>query len=80
MKATVFATVLFATAAVSPAAFAACVDDIAKIDEAMKTATLDDAGKAKATETLDKAKAAQAANDEATCAASAKEVLTMLGM
>jgi hypothetical protein len=79
MKATVFATVLFAAAAASPA-FAACVDDITKIDEAMKTATLDDAAKTKAMEGLDKAKAAQAANDEATCAASAKEVLTMLGM
>ena len=79
MKATIFGTALFVVAAASPA-FADCAGDLTKIDEAMKSATLDEASMTKAKESLDKAKAAQAANDEAACTTSAKEVLTMLGM
>ncbi len=78
MKATILGTALFIAAAVTPA-MADCAGDITKIDEAMKAATLDEASMTKAKETLDKAKAAQAANDEAGCSTSAKEVLTMLG-
>jgi hypothetical protein len=78
MKATIIGTALFIAAAASPA-FADCTADITKIDEAMKTTTLDEASMTKAKEALDKAKAAQTANDEAACTTSAKEVLTMLG-
>jgi hypothetical protein len=78
MKATIIGTALFIVAAASPA-FADCAADITKIDEAMKTATLDEASMTKAKEVLDKAKAAQSANDEAGCTTSAQEVLTMLG-
>ncbi len=74
----VAATAVFAFAA-SPA-FADCAADLTKIDEAMKTAKLDDANKTKADELVQKAKAADDAKDEAGCAASAKEVLTLLGM
>ncbi len=61
-------------------ALADCAGDLAKIDEAMKTATLDEASKTKAMDLLTKAKTAGDAKDEATCTASTKEVLTMLGM
>lgn len=79
MKSYLIASSLVLAFAVSPA-LADCAADMTKIDEAMKTATLDDAGKTKAQELLDKAKAARDANDEAGCAASTKEVLTLLGM
>jgi hypothetical protein len=78
MKATIVATVLFVASVASPA-FADCAGDLTKIDEAMKSATLDEASMTKAKEALEKAKAAQAANDEATCTTSTKEVLAMLG-
>lgn len=61
-------------------AFADCAADMAKIDETMKTIKLDEANSTKAKELMDKAKAAQAASDETGCAASSKEILTMLGM
>jgi hypothetical protein len=79
MKKTIIAAVFASAFAVGPA-LADCAGDLAKIDEAMKTATLDEASKAKAMETVTKAKAAMDAKDEATCTASTKEVLTMLGM
>jgi hypothetical protein len=79
MKSTIAAVFLLTAFAAGPA-LADCAGDMAKIDEAMKTVTLDEANKTKATELLTKAKAASDAKDEATCAASTKEVLTMLGM
>jgi hypothetical protein len=79
MKTTLVAAFLTAAFAVAPA-LADCTGDLAKIDEAMKTATLDEAAKTKAAELVTQAKAANDAKDEATCAASTKEVLTMLGM
>jgi hypothetical protein len=79
MKKTIIAAVL-ATAFAAAPALADCTADLAKIDEAMKSATLDEANKAKATDLLAKAKTAADAQDEVACSASAKEVLTMLGM
>ena len=61
-------------------AFADCAADLAKIDDTMKTVKLDEANATKVKDLLDKAKAAQAASDEATCSASAKEVMTLVGM
>jgi hypothetical protein len=72
------ATLAFAFAA-GPA-FADCAGDLAKIDEAMKTVKLDDAGMQKATDSLTKAKAASEAKDEATCTASTEELKKMLGL
>ncbi len=79
MRSTIIAAA-FATAFLAGPALADCAGDMAKIDEAMKSATLDETGKTKATELLTKAKTAMEAKDEEACAASTKEVLTMLGM
>lgn len=79
MKKTFIAALFVSAFAVAPA-FADCAADITKIDEAMKAATLDEASKTKASDLMTKAKASMDAGDEAACAASAKEVLTMLGM
>jgi hypothetical protein len=79
MNKTIYAA-LISVAFMAGPALADCAGDLAKIDEAMKAATLDDASKAKATELLTQAKAASDAKDEATCTASTKEILTMLGM
>jgi hypothetical protein len=78
MKATILAAAAVFTFAAAPA-FADCAADMTKIDEAMKTATLDDTNKSKADELLQKAKTAMDAKDEAGCSASTKEILTMLG-
>jgi hypothetical protein len=72
------ATLAFAFAA-GPA-FADCASDLTKIDEAMKTVKLDDAGMQKATESLTKAKAAADAKDEAACTTNTAELMKMLGM
>lgn len=79
MKSTVAAVFLLSVFAAGPA-LADCAADLAKIDEAMKSTTLDEANKTKATDLVTKAKAASDAKDEATCEASTKEVLTILGM
>jgi hypothetical protein len=79
MKTTLIAAA-FATALFAAPAFADCAADLTKVDEAMKTMKLDDATGAKAKELMDKAKAAMDAKDEATCATSAKELMTLVGL
>ena len=69
------ATVLFAAPA-----FADCSADMVKIDEAMKTMKLDDAGAAKAKELSDKAMAASTSKDEPACTAATTELLALLGV
>jgi hypothetical protein len=51
-----------------------------KIDEAMKTATLDDANKAKVMEFYNKGKAEHEAGDHAASEASLGEAMKLLGM
>jgi hypothetical protein len=77
---TTFIAAAFATALFAAPAFADCAADLTKVDEAMKTMKLDEATTTKAKELTDKAKAAMDAKDEATCAASAKELMTLVGM
>jgi hypothetical protein len=57
-----------------------CATSVGKIDEALKTATLDDAGKTKVTELVTKAKAEGDKGDAAACDATTKEAMTLLGM
>jgi hypothetical protein len=73
-------TALVVTAGLAAPAFADCAGDLAKIDEAMKTAKLDDASATKAKGMVDTAKAANDKGDAAACEAATKEVLAMLGM
>ena len=70
----------FATALFAAPAFADCAGDMTKITEAMKTATLDDAGSAKAKDLMKKATDAQTAKDEAACTASTSEMMKMMGL
>lgn len=79
MKTTLIAAAMATALFVGPA-FADCAGDMAKVDEAMKTAKLDEAGTAKAKELTDKAKAASDAKDEAACTAATAELLPMLGV
>lgn len=79
MKRTLIAAA-FATSLFAAPAFADCAADLTKVDEAMKTMTLDEATTAKAKELSDKAKAAMEAKDEAACTASAAELMTLVGM
>jgi hypothetical protein len=57
-----------------------CPGLMAKIDEAMKTATLDDADKAKVTELYDKGKAAHEAGNHAESEAALGEAMKLMGM
>jgi hypothetical protein len=79
MKLTLIAAAL-ATSLLAVPAFADCAADLTKVEEAMKTVKLDETNTAKAKELMDKAVAARDAKDEATCAASSKELLTIYGM
>jgi hypothetical protein len=79
MKNILIAAALATTLFAAPA-FADCAGDLAKIDEAMKTMKLDEAGTAKAKELMDKALAAQTANDETACTAATVELMTLVGM
>jgi opacity protein-like surface antigen len=79
MKSILIAATLALAFATSPA-FADCAGDLAKIDEAMKTVKLDEAGMKKATDSLTKAKAASEAKDEASCTTETAELMKMLGM
>ncbi len=69
------ATMLFAAPA-----FADCKADLTKINEAMKTMTLDEAGTTKAKDWLDKATKANTAKDETACTAATAELKTLLGI
>ena len=79
MKMKIIAAAFAATLFASPA-FADCATDLTKVEEAMKTIKLDEANTAKAKELMDKAVAARDAKDEATCGASTKELMTMVGL
>jgi hypothetical protein len=69
------------TMALAGPAFAGqCPAIMAKIDEAMKTATVDDATKAKIMELYDKGKAEHDGGDHAASVASLNEALALLGM
>jgi hypothetical protein len=79
MKKLVLAAVLstaFATAAIA----GQCPALMGKIDEAMKTATLDDATKAKVMELYAKGKAEHEGGDHAASEASLGEAMKLMGM
>jgi hypothetical protein len=79
MKSILIAAAMVMAFAAGPA-FADCAGDITKIEEAMKTTKLDEAGMKTATDNLTKAKAAAEAKDEATCTTTTAEMMKMLGM
>jgi opacity protein-like surface antigen len=79
MKSILIAATMAMAFAAGPA-FADCAGDITKIEEAMKTTKLDEAGMKTATDNLTKAKAAADAKDEATCTTTTAEMMKMLGM
>lgn len=69
------------TLALSAPAFASqCPALMAQIDEAMKTATVDDATKAKVTELYNKGKAEHEAGDHGASVADLQEALKLLNM
>ena len=78
---TILAATALAAFLVTPA-FAAedCAASLMKIDEAMKTATVDDQTKAKLTELVDQAKSANDKGDAADCSAKATEAMTLVGL
>jgi hypothetical protein len=79
MKTVLVAAALALSSAAAPA-YADCVSDIQKIEDAMKTTTLDEAGMKSATDNLTKAKAAADAKDEKACMTSTSELMKMLGL
>jgi hypothetical protein len=79
MKTVLIAATLAMAFAAGPA-FADCAGDITKIEDAMKTMKLDEAGMKAATDSLTKAKAAAEAKDEASCSTNTAELMKMLGM
>jgi hypothetical protein len=79
MKMKIIAAAFVTTLLASPA-FADCAADLTKVEEAMKTITLDEANTTKAKELLDKAVAARDAKDEAACTTSTTELMTLVGM
>ena len=79
MKKLVLAAVL--TAALAGPAFAGkCPSIMAKIDEALKTATVDDATKAKVMALYDKGKTEHESGDHAASVADLDAALKLLGM
>jgi hypothetical protein len=64
----------------SPAFAGQCPALMGKIDEAMKTATLDDAGKAKVMELYNKGKAEHDAGDHTASEATLGEAMKLLGI
>ncbi|MCB1378307.1 MAG: hypothetical protein KDK89_08080 [Alphaproteobacteria bacterium] len=79
MKKLLLATV-FASILAGPALAHQCPALMAQIDEAMKTATVDDATKAKITELYDKGKAEHESGDHDASVADLTAALTLLGM
>ncbi len=80
MKTILAATALTAFLAVPAFAAEDCNASLMKIDEAMKSATVDDATKARLTELVGQAKASNDKGDAAACSASATEAMTLMGM
>ena len=79
MKSVLIAGLLVATLLAGPA-FADCVGDITKIEEAMKSTMLDDVGTKKAKDLLEKAMAASVARDDAACSSDTTELMKMFGL
>ena len=79
MKKLILAAVL-ATVLATPAFANMCPSLMAKIDEAMKTATVDDATKTQIMALYDKGKAEHAAGDHAASVADLNAALKLLGM
>lgn len=79
MKKYVLAAV-FAMTFAAPAFASSCPTLMAKIDEAMKTASLDDATKAKVTELYDKGKAEHESGDHGASETDLNAALKLLGM
>ena len=79
MKKLILAAMMTAALAV-PAYAKQCPALLAKIDEAMKTATVDDATKAKVTELAETGKAAHDAGDHESSEKALNEALALLGM
>jgi hypothetical protein len=79
MKVTLTIAAITTLMLASPA-LADCASDLTKIDEAMKTATVDEATMAKLKPAVDAAKAAQTANDMKACETAAMEAKTLLGL
>jgi hypothetical protein len=78
---TVFAAVTLVAILATPAfAQQDCAASLAKIDDAMKTVTIDDATKAQLEGLVNDAKAANDNGDAAACEAKAGEALALLGM
>lgn len=73
-------TAAVATALSAAPAFADCLADLAKADEAMKTMTLDQATTDKAKGLMSQARTAHDNGDNAVCETSAKELVTLLGI
>lgn len=79
MKTFVLSTIL-ATAFMAAPAFADCLADIARGEEAVKTMTMDQAKSDQAKALIDKAKTSHQNGDNAVCETSAKELMTVLGL
>jgi hypothetical protein len=75
-----FTIAVLATGLAATPALADCAGDMAKIEEAMKTAKMDEANMAKAKELWDKAAAANTASDWEACTAATKELMPIVGL
>jgi hypothetical protein len=77
---TLFAAALIAAGLASPAFAGQCPTLAAKAEEALKTASLDDATKAKVTEAIAKGKSEHDAGNHDASVATLNDALKMLGM
>lgn len=73
-------TAFLATAFMAAPAFADCLADIGRGEEAMKSMTMDQAKSDQVKALIDKAKTSHQNGDNAVCETSAKELMTLLGM
>jgi ethanolamine utilization microcompartment shell protein EutL len=80
MKTVIAAAGLLAILAMPAFAAEDCAASLTRIDDAMKSATVDEATKARLTELVDKAKASNDNGEAEACSASAMEALALLGM
>jgi hypothetical protein len=76
----IIAVALLSFGLAGPAMAGQCPSIMAKIDEAMKTATLDDATKAKVTELYNKGKADHEAGNHDASVASLNEAMKLMGL
>jgi hypothetical protein len=75
-----FVSAAFATLLLAGPAFADCAADLTRVEEAMKTVKLDEAMTTKAKTLMEQAVTARDAKDEATCATSATELKSLVGL